>query len=94
MAKLVNLAAEKRREKQNLKVVVGVEFTIMKPIEGDDVHNIRTIHAHAMPEAVYSEDAITKFIRGKKVICKSERKQELTIKKVQDGHLSELMVYS
>ncbi len=66
MAQLVNLAAEKIREKQNLKVVVGVEFTIMKPIEGGDIHNIRTIHAHTMPEAVCSEDAITKFIRGKK----------------------------
>ncbi len=69
VAKLVNLAAEKIREKQNLKVVVGVEFTIMKPIDAayeDAKDTIRTIHAHTMPEAVCSEDAITKFIRGKK----------------------------
>ena len=62
VAKLVNIAAEKIREKQNLKVVVGVEFTIMKPIEGDAMISTRTIHAHTMPEAVYSEDAVTKFI--------------------------------
>ena len=64
VARLVKLAAERIREKQNLKVVVGVELTIVKLNE--DGEDKKTIHAHTMPESVYSEDAVDMFIRGKK----------------------------
>ena len=44
--------------------MVGCEFTIVKFQDGEEL--VRTVHAHAMPEAVYSEDAADKFIRSKK----------------------------
>ena len=53
---LVKLAAQRLKEKQNLKIVVGCEFTIVKPTE-DGEELAKTIHAHTMPEAVYSEEA-------------------------------------
>ena len=62
--RLVRLAADKIREKDNLKVVIGIEFTIIK-VNGDE-EDEKTIHAHTMPEAVYSEDAVDKFIRSKR----------------------------
>ena len=44
--------------------MVGVECLIVKPRE--DAETEKTIHAHTMPESVYSEDAVNKFIRSKK----------------------------
>ena len=43
---------------------MGVEFLIVKPREDEATE--KTIHAHTMPESVYSDDAINKFIRNKK----------------------------
>ena len=60
VSRLVKIAADKIKEKQNLKVVVGVECTIVKPNEDEETE--KTIHAHTMPESVYSEDAVDKFI--------------------------------
>ena len=64
VARLVRLAADKIREKRNLKIVVGVELTIVK-LNGDE-EDEKTIHAHTMPEAACSEDAVDKFTRSKK----------------------------
>ena len=64
MARLVKIASDTIREKQNLKIVVGVECLIVKPREEEESE--KTIHAHTMPESVYSEDAVDKFIRSKK----------------------------
>ena len=64
VARLVKIAADKNKEKQNLKLVVGVECLIVKPREDEGIE--KTIHAHTMPESVYSEDAVDKFIRSKK----------------------------
>ena len=47
-----------------MKIVVGVECLIVKPREEEETE--KTIHAHTMPESVYSEDAVDKFIRSKK----------------------------
>ena len=58
VARLVKIAADKIREKRNLKVLVGVECTIVKPREDDETE--KTIHAHTMPESVCSEDAVDK----------------------------------
>ena len=44
--------------------MVGVECLIVKPREEEKTE--KTIHAHTMPESVYSEDAVDKFIRSKK----------------------------
>jgi hypothetical protein len=44
--------------------VVGVECTIVKPREDEETE--KTIHAHTMPESVYSDDAVYEFIRSKK----------------------------
>ena len=44
------------REKPNLKIVVGVECLIVKPREEEETE--KTIHAHTMPESVYSEDVL------------------------------------
>ncbi len=43
---------------------MGCEFTIVKRVEG--VEHQKTIPAHTMPEAVYSEDAVDQLIRAKK----------------------------
>ena len=64
VSRLAKLAAKRIQEKQNIKIVVGCEFTIVKFQDGEEI--IRTVHAHTMPEAVYSEDAADKFIRSKK----------------------------
>ena len=64
VARLVQIAAKKIREKTNLKLVVGVECLIVKPREDEETE--KTIHAHTMPESVYSEDAVDKFFRSKK----------------------------
>ncbi len=64
VARLAKIAADKIREKQNLKVVVGVECLIVTPREEEETE--KTIHAHTMPESVYSEYAVDKFIRSKK----------------------------
>ena len=64
VARLVKIAADEIREKQNLKIVVGVECLIVQPREEEETE--KTIHAHTMPESVYSEDAVDKFIRSKK----------------------------
>ena len=48
--RLVKIAADKIREKQNLKLVVGVECLIVKPREDEETE--KTIHAHTMPESV------------------------------------------
>ena len=61
---MVKIASDTIREKQNLKIVVGVECLIVKPREEEETE--KTIHAHTMPESVYSEDAVDKFIRSKK----------------------------
>ena len=37
VARLVKIAADKIREKQNLKLVVGVECLIVKPREGEEI---------------------------------------------------------
>ena len=42
---------------------MGVECLIVKPREEEETE--QTIHAHPMPESVYSEDAVDKFIRSK-----------------------------
>ncbi len=52
------------KEKQKMKIVVGVECIIIKPREDEETK--KTIHAHTIPESVYSEDAVDKFIRSKK----------------------------
>ena len=44
--------------------MVGVECLIVKPREEEETE--KTIHAHTMPESVYSADAVDKFIRSKK----------------------------
>ena len=44
VARFVKIAAEKIREKQNLKLVVGVECLIVKPREDEETE--KTIHAH------------------------------------------------
>ena len=44
--------------------MVGVECLIVKPREDEEIE--KTIHAHTIPESVYSEDAVDKFIRSKK----------------------------
>ncbi len=62
MARLVRIAADKIKEKPNLKLVVGVECLVVKPREDEETE--KTIHT--MPESVYSEDAVNKFIRSKK----------------------------
>ena len=64
VARLVKIASDTIREKQNLKIVVGVECLIVKPREEEETE--KTIHAHTMPESVYSEEAVDKFIRSKK----------------------------
>ncbi len=43
--------------------MVGVECIIVQPSEDEETEN--TIHAHTMPESVYSEDAVDKFTRSK-----------------------------
>ncbi len=63
-ANIVKVAADKIREKQNLKAVVGVECLIVKPREEEETE--KTIHTHTMPESVYSEDAADKVIRSSK----------------------------
>ena len=64
VARLAKIAADKIREKPNLKIVVGVECAIVKPREEEATE--KTIHAHTMPESVYSEDAVDKFTKSKK----------------------------
>ena len=64
VCRLAKLAAQRRQEKRNLKIVVGCEFIIVTEVGGEEIE--KTVHAHAMPEAIYSEDAADKFIRGKK----------------------------
>ena len=64
LARLIRIATEKFKEKNNLKIVVGVECLIVKPREDEETE--QTIHAHTMPESIYSEDAVDKFIRSKK----------------------------
>ena len=44
--------------------MVGVECLIVKSREEEDTET--TIHAHTMPESVYSEDAVDKFSRSRK----------------------------
>ena len=64
VSRLAKLAAQRLQEKQNLKIVVGCEFIIVKDVGGEEIE--KTVHAHTMPEAIYSEDAADKFIRAKK----------------------------
>ena len=64
VSRLAKLAAQRLQEKQNLKIVVGCEFIIVKDVGGEEIE--KTVHAHTMPEAIYSEDAADKFIRSKK----------------------------
>ena len=47
MARLVKIAADKIKEKQNLKLVVGVECVIAKPREDEEIkkNDTRTHHA-------------------------------------------------
>ena len=75
MARLVKMASDTIREKQNLKIVVGVECSIVKPREEEETE--KTIHAHTMPESVYSEDAVDKFIRSKKGFQKGDLAKRL-----------------
>ncbi len=42
-------------------MVVGVECLIGKPREEEETE--KTIHAHTMPEPVYSEDAVGEFTK-------------------------------
>ncbi len=60
--KLVRLTTERLREKQNVKVIVGVAFAMFKS-EGE---NDKTIQAHTIPESVYSEAAVSNFSRSEK----------------------------
>jgi hypothetical protein len=62
--RLAKLAAQRLQEKQNLKIVVGCEFHNRK--RRGRGRDRKTVHAHTMPEAIYSEDAADKFIRAKK----------------------------
>ena len=61
---MIRLASDNIREKQNLKIVIGCEFTIVKEVGGEEQE--KTVHAHTMPEAIYSEEAVDKFIRANK----------------------------
>ena len=47
VARLVKIAADKIREKQNLKIVVGVECLIVKPREDEDTEKNDTCTYHA-----------------------------------------------
>ena len=78
VVRLIKIASDTIKEKKNLKIVVGVECLIVKPREEDETE--KTIHAHTMPESVYSEEAVDKFIRSKKGDLAKGYKQELTIK--------------
>ncbi len=66
MARLVKTASDTIREKRNLKIVVGVECLIVKPREEEETE--KTIHAHTMPESVYSEDAEINLLEARKAI--------------------------
>ncbi len=60
------------KEKHDLKVVAGVECRIVKP-SVEDEENVKTIHAHTMPEALYSKDAVDKFSESKRGIFPAKR---------------------
>ena len=63
--RLIKLADSRLEEKPNIKIVVGVEVIIIKPgQEGEDKE--ATIHAHTMPESVYSKEGAAPMIRSKK----------------------------
>ena len=64
--RLIKAAQSKLAEKQNLKIVVGVEIIISKPGSGDNDPDTKTIHAHTMPESVYSEEGVGPLIKNKK----------------------------
>jgi len=78
LTRLIRIATDKLKEKKNLKIVVGVECLIVKPREEDETE--QTIHAHTMPESIYSEDVVDKFIRVRKAIYPKGCKQELIIR--------------
>ena len=63
---LIKMAKDKIMEKKNIKIVVGVEVIIAKPVVGGE-EQTKTIHAHTMPESVYNDDDVAKTIKGKKV---------------------------
>ncbi len=66
VARLVKIAADNIKEKRNLKIVVGVECLIVKPRE--DEETLTTIHAHTMPESVYSEESLENMLEAIKSI--------------------------
>ena len=66
--RLVKMARDRLQEKKrNIKLVVGVEVIISKPADGEGEPKEMTIHAHTMPESVFNDDDVAKYIRGKKV---------------------------
>jgi len=66
VSRLIKLAQGKIREKTNLKIVVGVEVVISKTRTGHDEPDTKTIHAHTMPESVYSEEDVDRIIKAKR----------------------------
>ncbi len=54
--------------------MVGVECLIAKPREDEETE--KTIHAHTMPESVYSDHAVDEFIEAKEVSWQRGCKQE------------------
>ena len=91
MARLVKIAADKIRENQNLKLVVGVECLIVKPREDEETE--KTIHAHTMPESVYSEDAVDNLLEAKRATWQRDYKQESIIRWGRGGRSNESSAY-
>jgi hypothetical protein len=63
--RLIKLAENRLEEKPNIKIVVGVEVIIIKPGQEEEDKEA-TIHAHTMPESVYSKEGAAPMIRSKK----------------------------
>ena len=62
--RLITLAESRIKEKKNIKLVIGAEIVITKPVEDDSVGLI--IYAHTSPESAYSESGVAAIVRGKK----------------------------
>ena len=61
---MIALAEQRIKEKKNVKLVIGAEIVITKPVEDDSVEPI--IYAHTSPESAYSERGVAAIVRGKK----------------------------
>jgi len=67
--RLIKTAESRIEEKQNLKIVVGVEVVIAK-LEDDEIIRA-TIYVPTEPESVYNKEEIAPLIRSKKSVLKA-----------------------